>query len=110
MKFRNHDLAAERSRAGDNLQELLSGVEDLLRSTASHTGDEIEGARSRLRGQLEQVRDQARDWERHARRRTRRAARHADHYVHENAWKTVGVAALIGVLLGCLSVASVSRR
>lgn len=41
-----------------------------------------------------------------ARERARRAKAYADEYVHENAWKSVGVATLVGVLLGCCLLAN----
>ena len=35
-------------------------------------------------------------------RRTREAAETTDHYVHENPWKVVGIAAGLGFILGLL--------
>ena len=101
-KHQRAEMALHRDRVNDSFHELLAGTEDLLRSTASYTGSEIESARARLKQQLAEARDHSRDWEGGARERAYRAKAYADEYVHEHAWKSVGVAALVGALLGCL--------
>lgn len=105
-KNQRAEMALHRDRVSDSLHELLAGTEDLLRSTASYTGSEIEAARTRLKRQLAEARGSAGDWEGAARERARRAKAYADEYVHENAWKSVGVATLVGVLLGCCLLAN----
>ena len=62
--------------------------------------------RARLTRQLAEARESAGDWEGVARERARRAKAYADEYVHEHAWKSVGVATLVGVLLGCCLLAN----
>ncbi|WP_251863102.1 DUF883 family protein [Achromobacter sp. Marseille-Q4962] len=108
-KHQRAEMALHRERVSDSLHELLAGTEDLLRSTASYTGSEIEAARSRLKRQLADLRDSAGEWEGVARERARRARARADDYVHENAWKSVGLAALVGILAGFCLLAG-SRR
>lgn len=105
-KHQRAQMALHRERVSDSFQELLAGTEDLLRSTASYTGSEIEAARARLKQQLADARESAGDWEGAARERARRAKVYADEYVHEHAWKSVGVATLVGVLLGCCLLAN----
>jgi len=95
-KFRRDDDATR------VLRELASSVEALLHSTAGY-GDDVEAARGRLRRRLESAREHARHWEDAALERARRVSRATDGYVHENAWKTMAGAALIGLLAGiCL--------
>lgn len=108
-KSQRAEIALHRARVSDSFQELLAGTEDLLRSTASYTGSEIEAARERLKRQLAEARESAGEWETAARQRARRASAYADEVVHEHAWKSAGVAALVGVLLGCC-LASGGRR
>lgn len=48
-KHQRAEMALHRERVSDSFQELLAGTEDLLRSTASYTGSEVEAARARLR-------------------------------------------------------------
>ena len=107
-KSQRAEIALHRARVSDSFQELLAGTEDLLRSTASYTGSEIEAARERL-APVAEARESAGEWETAARQRARRASVYADEVVHEHAWKSAGVAALVGVLLGCC-LASGGRR
>ena len=93
-KSQRAEIALHRARVSDSFQELLAGTEDLLRSTASYTGSEIEAARERR--QLAEARESAGEWETAARQRARRASVYADEVVHEHAWKSAGVAALVG--------------
>lgn len=106
---RNGDLAQHKERVAASLRDLAAGTEDLLKSTAAYSGGEIEAARGRLKRQLETARLTAREWEASALDKARRVSAATDGYVHENAWKSVGVAALAGVLLGCCLLAA-SRR
>jgi ElaB/YqjD/DUF883 family membrane-anchored ribosome-binding protein len=81
-----------------------------LRSTASYGGSEIESARDSLKHQLEAAREHAKGWERAAWDRARHASHAADEYVHENAWKSLAGAALIGVLAGVCLMSDHKRR
>ena len=92
------------------MRELNSGTEALLRSTASYGGSEIEAARDTLKQQLEAAREHAKGWERAAWERARHASHAADEYVHENAWKSLAGAALIGVLAGVCLMSDHWRR
>ncbi|MNT53703.1 hypothetical protein D3C72_1908000 [compost metagenome] len=92
------------------MRDLISGTEDLLRSTASYGGSEIEAARDKLKHQLEAAREQAKGWERAAWDRAREVSHATDEYVHENAWKSVAGAALIGVLAGICMMSDHWRR
>lgn len=86
-----------------NLRELLQKTEQLLQDTASYSGAEIEAARGRLKRQLEAVRDlQAeRSWC-HA-VCCGPVPRAVNQCVHEHTWPAIGVAALLGMLVGhCL--------
>ena len=58
-KSQRAEIALHRARVSDSFQELLAGTEDLLRSTASYTGSEIEAARERLKRQLAEARESA---------------------------------------------------
>ncbi len=105
MSFRtgNRDIADASKHVKASLKELIAGTEELLRSTATQSGVEVDSVRARLKRQLEAAREQAREGERMAVERYQRISSATDGYVHENAWKTVGVAVLLGVLVGaCL--------
>lgn len=101
--YRN-DVSEKRDEVATNLRELIDSADELLRSTASYSGAEIEAARGRLKNQLELARVEAGNY-RHSLKESYRAVSDAtDQCVHEHAWKAVCVAGVIGLLLGkCLS-------
>ncbi|EHK64455.1 DUF883 family protein [Achromobacter arsenitoxydans] len=107
---RLHDMFHPSDSSTRTMRDLISGTEDLLRSTASYGGSEIEAARDKLKQQLDAAREQARGWERAAWDRAREVSHATDEYVHENAWKSVAAAALVGVLAGMCMMSDHSRR
>jgi len=101
---RDHDSNEAGHRMKGGLRELVAGAEDLLRSTASYGGADIESTRDRLKRQLDAAREQADAWERSAVGRYRQVSSATDHYVHDHAWKTAGLAIILGVAIGaCLA-------
>ncbi|SEI45175.1 YqjD family protein [Achromobacter sp. NFACC18-2] len=107
---RLRDMFDTSDTSSRTMRDLISGTEDLLRSTASYSGTEIEAARDKLKQQLDAARDHARGWERAAWNRAREVSHATDEYVHENAWKSIAGAALIGVLAGICMMSDHGRR
>ena len=103
-------IRESKQQVKSGLHELIAGAEALLSSTASYGGSELESVRDRLKHQLEAARDQAGGWERSAVERYQRASRVADGYVHENSWKLIGVAIVLGALLGACAMSDHGRR
>ena len=64
-------------------------TEELIKATASQTGERVDKVRSRAEASL-----------RAARAQLQQAGQTVDREVHENAWTAVGVAAGVGLLLG----------
>jgi ElaB/YqjD/DUF883 family membrane-anchored ribosome-binding protein len=48
------------------------------------------------------LQEQARNWKQQFSDRARQAFETSDHFVHENAWMTIGIAALAGCAVGLL--------
>jgi ElaB/YqjD/DUF883 family membrane-anchored ribosome-binding protein len=78
---------------------VVADVEELLKATASQTGDKIAAVRARVQVALADVRDTVVV-------SAQEAAQATDRYVHENPWKSVGftagVSAGVGLLVGLL--------
>lgn len=106
MKFSRHDRTGALEHGGDAVQALLARVDDLIRADAARNGapHDRHGMRDRLQRQAHSLRRMARP------RNMRRVAARADRYVHHNAWKTLGVAVVVGLVAGALSSASALRR
>ena len=74
---------------------VMSDVEDLLKATASQTGEKIVEARARAQAAI--ARAQAAAIE-----QGKEAARTTDQYVQDNPWAAIGVSAVAGLLVGLL--------
>ena len=89
-----------------DLKLVIADAEALLAEPASHTGDKIEALRERMQDNLRNARHKLGDLEDEMLVKTREMARATDHFVHENPWKSIGIAAGAGLIIGML----ISRR
>jgi len=78
-----------------DMRTVVGDAEELLKATASQTGERIEKARARAEQSLRVVRDQFAD-----------AGQSVNDQVHKHPWTAAGIAAGIGLLLGVI----ISRR
>ncbi len=85
-----------------DLKVVVSDAEELLAATASQTGEKIAELRERMQTNLRLARLKLADAEAALREGTRQMAKATDHYVHENPWKAIGIAAGAGLLVGML--------
>jgi ElaB/YqjD/DUF883 family membrane-anchored ribosome-binding protein len=74
---------------------LASDIEELVKATAAETSDKVAVARTRVQQALAGTKETVLV-------RGTEAARATDRYVHENAWKAVGISAGIALLVGLL--------
>ncbi len=91
-----------KERLLQDLRGVVSGAEELLRVTASQTGDKVSAARELVEANLVIAKERLADAERVVVERTRQAAMATDDYVHDNPWQAVGIAGGIGLLIGML--------
>ena len=85
-----------------DLKVVVTDAEELLAATASQTGEKIAELRERMQTNLRLARLKLADAEAALRESTRQVAKATDHYVHENPWKAIGIAAGAGLLVGML--------
>ena len=78
-----------------DVKVLAIDVEELIRATATQTGERIAEARSRAQAAITRARNTALEQGRHA-------AQATDQYVHQNPWSAVAASAGIGLLVGLL--------
>jgi ElaB/YqjD/DUF883 family membrane-anchored ribosome-binding protein len=88
-------MNAPAEKLTQDVKVLATDLQELLKATASQTGERIAGARARVEGSLATARDtitiQARE-----------AAQTTDRYARQHPWETAGVAALVGAIVGFL--------
>jgi len=81
---------------------VVSDAEELLRLTANQAGDRVADLRGRLQDHLATAKASLADAQAAVVERTRAVARATDDYVHDNPWKSIGIAAGMGLIIGLL--------
>jgi len=85
-----------------DVKVVIGDAEELLRQSAAATGEQAVQLRERAMAMLRQAREKAQELQDSALERGRAAARATDDYVHENPWRSIGVAFGAGILIGVL--------
>ena len=89
-----------------DLRLVVSDAEELLRATAGQAGEKVSekvsAARERIQQSLAAAKESLATAQESVIARTRQATRATDEYVHENPWKSVGMAAGAGLVAGML--------
>jgi ElaB/YqjD/DUF883 family membrane-anchored ribosome-binding protein len=86
-----------------DFRAVVTDTEELLKATASQTGEKVAAARAKVEESLAATRKRLADLEQGLIEKTRAAARATDELVHEHPWQAVGIAAAVGFLLGMLT-------
>jgi ElaB/YqjD/DUF883 family membrane-anchored ribosome-binding protein len=95
MKMATQKLVAD-------LRTLAVDAEDLVKATASDTGDKITRARGKLQQAVVDLKPRLARAEGMIEDAARTAANSSNTYVHEKPWTAVGIAAGVGLLVGLL--------
>ena len=90
----------------EDLHTVIRDAEGLLKATAAQTGDKIAEVRSRAEESVRQAKARLENVEDEALKHAQALAEDADTYVRGNPWQAVGIAGVIGLVLGLL----ISRR
>ena len=94
--------AANKEKLIADFKVVVADAEELLRATASQAGDKATELRARIQTRLADAKLRLADAEAAVVDKAKQAGRVADDYVHDNPWRSVGVAAGIGFLFGLL--------
>lgn len=86
----------------EELQTLVSTLEETLKSTTDKSGAEVEKLYSKAEGLLKEARARLGETGGKIVDQTKEAASKADNYVHEKPWAGVGIGAAVGLVLGVL--------
>lgn len=85
-----------------DLHAVVVDAEDLLKATANQAGEKITAVRARAEESVRAAKARMAAAGEDVAERGRVAAHATDHYVHENPWTSIGVAAGVGFLIGLL--------
>ncbi len=89
-----------------DLSQGIADAEELLKLTANQAGEGTAQLRERVRNRLTKARAEVVRLQQATVEKAKAAGHVTDVYVHENPWKSVGIAAGIGLVVGLL----ISRR
>lgn len=86
----------------EEVKKSLDEAERLMRDAAEATGDKAGEMREAAMRSLRQTRETLQDTQDAIVEGGRQAAKATDNYVHDNPWQAIGVAGLVGLLVGML--------
>ncbi|MDP2823588.1 MAG: DUF883 family protein [Sulfuritalea sp.] len=81
---------------------VIADTEELLRATAGQAGEKVADIRARTQDSLAAAKIKLAEAEAAVVDRAKQVGRAADDYVHDNPWRSVGVAAGFGFIVGLL--------
>ena len=94
--------AVNRDRLVADMKVVVADAEELLRATASQAGEKMTELRHKVQDNLDKARASLAEAQGVVVDKAKQAGRAADDYVHDNPWRSVGVAAGIGLVIGLL--------
>ena len=87
----------------EDLRAVVADAEELLKATADQTGERIAAARGKAEESLKAARARLDEQEAALMLKTKAVAKATEDYVKDNPWKSVGIAAAAGLVLGILA-------
>jgi len=96
---------AQAASSGE-FQNFVSDIEHLITSMTTLTGKDLERAKEKLAERVESAKETLAEAGSEIAETARRSARATNTYVHEHPWQSVGIGAILGLLVGI----AVSRR
>lgn len=94
----------------EQFNAVATDTEKLLKSVATAGGEQAGALRDSAEQSLANVKDRLRELQNTATERFESAAEATDEYVHEHAWKAIGVAAVLTVVASVLVGLLLNRR
>jgi ElaB/YqjD/DUF883 family membrane-anchored ribosome-binding protein len=84
------------------LNQVLKDAEDLIKNSEQQAGEGFQSAKDKLEATLKSAKHEIHRIEDKVVKTVKESAQATDAYVHENPWKTAGIAAGVGLLIGLL--------
>ena len=105
-----HEAIRATGRAGANeVRNLIADVEDLIKRVAHVDDADLARAREKLQRTLATTKASLQNGTERVRIGTKQAVTTTDHYVHENPWSAVGIAAAAGAAIAVLLSMRIQR-
>ena len=98
----NMESAVPTDKLKQDVKNLASSLDEMMRATASQTGEKIAALRENAQVTIHNAHEHLVEAKDIVVDKTRIAARATDDFVHENPWRAVGIAAGVGLIVGML--------
>ena len=99
-------LQHSKDKLMNDLHQGIADAEELLKLTANQAGEGTAQLRERVRDRMSKAKAELLHLQQATVEKAKAAGHATDVYVHENPWKSVGIAAGVGLVVGLL----ISRR
>jgi ElaB/YqjD/DUF883 family membrane-anchored ribosome-binding protein len=106
----DYDYDVVRAQLVDDVKAVLADTEELLDALRTDSKERVAGLRPRVEAALKRARARVAEAEATVTARARQVVLHANAYAHENPWRTAGMAAAGGALLGAIVGVLLARR
>ncbi len=90
----------------DDLHQSIADAEEMLKITANQAGEGAVQLRERVRDRMSKAKVELQHLQQASIDKAKAAGHATDVFVHENPWKSIGIAAGLGLVVGLL----ISRR
>lgn len=90
----------------DDLHQGIADAEEMLKLTANQAGEHTAQLRERVRDRMSKAKVELQHLQQATVEKAKAAGHATDVFVHDNPWKSIGIAAGIGLVVGLL----ISRR
>jgi ElaB/YqjD/DUF883 family membrane-anchored ribosome-binding protein len=98
----NDMTAVQKDKLMNDLRAVISDAEELLRLTADEVGEGATQVRGRIQSRLAAAKAELLHLQSIAVAKAKEVGHAADEFVHENPWKSIGMAAGLALLVGLL--------
>jgi ElaB/YqjD/DUF883 family membrane-anchored ribosome-binding protein len=96
------ELAVQNEKLVEDLKRVITDAEELLRMSGEEMSETSAEMRGRIQTGLHLTRAKLAHLQEVAVQKAKTAASTTDEFVHENPWKSIGIAAGAGLLIGML--------
>jgi ElaB/YqjD/DUF883 family membrane-anchored ribosome-binding protein len=96
-------LSNVKSAASSEIKNLIADVEELMARISDLKDADVERVRGKVQRAVEATKQSFAEGTVNLRRRAQQAAGTADDYVRDSPWQAVGIAALVGAVVGILA-------
>lgn len=94
--------SAQGDKLMNDLKLVIADAEELLRVTADQASGAATEVRGRIQGRLQQAKAELARLQEAAIAKVKAAGHATDEFVHENPWKSIGIGAGVGLVIGLL--------